>query len=297
RTVGECAAFGRVVGDDDADPGDRPEAAPEVTPARSARGRVERRQRLVEQKHARVDGQSSCERDALRLAAGKTRRFRLPVVAEAQPIEPGCRPHPRLGPRSPARAKAERDVLERGEVGKQQVVLEDHADRPAFRRHTEAARRIFEDDVVELDTSAVQRDESRDRTKKRCLTSAVRPEQSHDLPGRGVDRDVKVERAEPNRDSGRQHQNARRYRSRMTTRIASATASRTRLSMIATSGRVSRAMYTASGRVGVAPGRFPANVIVAPNSPRARAQESTAPAKTEGAISGGVTRRNTSHRT
>ena len=55
-------------------------------------------------------------------------------------------------------------------------------------------------------------------------------------------------------------------------------------------------MYTASGRVCVVPGKFPANVIVAPNSPRARAQHSTAPAKTEGAISGSVTRRNTSHR-
>ena len=41
------------------------------------------------------------------------------------------------------------------------------------------------------------------------------------------------------------------------------------------------------------PGRFPAKVIVAPNSPSARAQVSTVPAASDGQISGSVTRRNT----
>ena len=49
----------------------------------------------------------------------------------------------------------------------------------------------------------------------------------------------------------------------------------------------------AEGRVCVWPGMFDTKVIVAPNSPRARAQHSTAPAASEGAISGTVTRRNT----
>ena len=43
----------------------------------------------------------------------------------------------------------------------------------------------------------------------------------------------------------------------------------------------------------VRPGKLPANVIVAPNSPSARAQHSTPPATSEGATSGSVTRRNT----
>ena len=47
------------------------------------------------------------------------------------------------------------------------------------------------------------------------------------------------------------------------------------------------------GIVSVWPGKLPAKVIVAPNSPRARAQHSTAPAPREGAISGTVTRRKT----
>src|SRR5690606_26377092 len=43
--------------------------------------------------------------------------------------------------------------------------------------------------------------------------------------------------------------------------------------------------------VWVRPGKLPANVMVAPNSPSARAQHSTAPAATPGATSGNVTRR------
>src|SRR5450759_3000861 len=47
------------------------------------------------------------------------------------------------------------------------------------------------------------------------------------------------------------------------------------------------------GTVCVRPGKFPAKVMVAPNSPRARAQQSTAPEKMAGRSSGSVTRANT----
>ena len=47
----------------------------------------------------------------------------------------------------------------------------------------------------------------------------------------------------------------------------------------------------ARGMVWVRPRKEPANMIVAPNSPRARAQQSTAPARSEGKASGTVTRR------
>src|ERR1700723_1700813 len=47
------------------------------------------------------------------------------------------------------------------------------------------------------------------------------------------------------------------------------------------------------GMVSVRPGKLPAKVMVAPNSPSARAQHSTAPAPSDGATSGTVTRRNT----
>ena len=52
----------------------------------------------------------------------------------------------------------------------------------------------------------------------------------------------------------------------------------------------------ASGMVWVRPGKLPANVIVAPNSPSARAHASTAPAIRPGRMAGSVTRRKTYQR-
>ena len=52
----------------------------------------------------------------------------------------------------------------------------------------------------------------------------------------------------------------------------------------------------ASGAVCVVPGKLPANVIVAPNSPRARDQASTPPAASDGPTRGSVTRRKTVQR-
>lgn len=46
----------------------------------------------------------------------------------------------------------------------------------------------------------------------------------------------------------------------------------------------------------VRPGKLPAKVMVAPNSPSARAQQSTVPATTPGRIEGRVTRRKVSQR-
>src|SRR6266511_2821749 len=48
--------------------------------------------------------------------------------------------------------------------------------------------------------------------------------------------------------------------------------------------------------VWVEPGRLPAKVMVAPNSPSARAQHSAAPAPSDGPLTGSVTRRKTSQR-
>ena len=64
----------------------------------------------------------------------------------------------------------------------------------------------------------------------------------------------------------------------------------------AASWSVCRRSKTASGRVWVLPCRFPANVIVAPNSPSARAHDRTRAAAICGAISGSVTRRSTYQR-
>src|SRR6185369_984402 len=88
----------------------------------------------------------------------------------------------------------------------------------------------------------------------------------------------------------------RTQRSRRLTRIATETNSRIRLSTIAACRSDSSIRYTSIGMVRVIPGKLPAKVMVAPNSPRARAQHSTAPAATPGATSGSVTRRKVYHR-
>ena len=69
------------------------------------------------------------------------------------------------------------------------------------------------------------------------------------------------------------------------------TAPRTR----ASSGSFSSAENRASGRVRVRPCRLPAKVMVAPNSPSARAQARTRPAMSEGSASGRRTRTSRVH--
>jgi hypothetical protein len=78
----------------------------------------------------------------------------------------------------------------------------------------------------------------------------------------------------------------------MQTSTVSETASRRTDSTIAASTSLCSARYTASGMVWVTPGMLPANVMVAPNSPSARAQLMAAPASSDGAASGTRTRRN-----
>src|SRR6266700_3489360 len=63
----------------------------------------------------------------------------------------------------------------------------------------------------------------------------------------------------------------------------------------AVSRSLSAATYTAIGIVCVTPGKFPAKVIVAPNSPKARAHANPTPASRAGRMSGKVTRRKVYH--
>ncbi|GAA3223590.1 hypothetical protein GCM10020256_31870 [Streptomyces thermocoprophilus] len=177
----------------------------------------------------------------------------------------------------------------------QQIVLEDDPDGPLLRRG------VLEPGAVEPQMPAAERDQPGEGTQRGGLPGAVRPEQRDDLAGRGGQRDVQPEAAALHDEPGvesfvRGGHEAVIQRSRRAARTATDTASRTRLSATAASGSFWRARYTASGMVWVRPGKLPAKVMVAPNSPRARAQARTAPAATPGAISGRVTRRNAANR-
>jgi hypothetical protein len=132
------------------------------------------------------------------------------MLAKTQAIEPGAGAGTRLVGRDTAGAQTESHILERGQMRKQQVILEDDADRAAFRREMDTAPHVLEDDPIELDASSIQRDESGDGAQERGLPSAVRSEHGDDLPGCGFDRDVEVESPKPDRDLRREHQKARK---------------------------------------------------------------------------------------
>jgi hypothetical protein len=80
----------------------------------------------------------------------------------------------------------------------------------------------------------------------------------------------------------------------MAINTATHTASNTKLNAYAASGSLSSSKYTAKGVVWVLPSMFPANVMVAPNSPSARAHATATPAINEGESSLRVTFQNRS---
>src|SRR5207247_9679317 len=96
QSIRERDRFERIVRDHDAYPVERREMAPEIPPDRAARGRVQRGERLVQEKQARFSGERARESDALRLPAREPTRPRLLVRAEVKPIEPGLRRRTRV---------------------------------------------------------------------------------------------------------------------------------------------------------------------------------------------------------
>ena len=94
---------------------------------------VERAERLVQQQHARLDGQRASQRDALALAAGELRREAPSLILQLDQVEQLvnlladlriarrrtlARPH----------AQAEGDVFEDRHVPEERVMLEDESD-------------------------------------------------------------------------------------------------------------------------------------------------------------------------
>ena len=95
----------------------------ELASHRHLRVRVEGRERLVEQQHARVAGKRAGERDPLALTARELGRYAPGKVRDAEPLEE------LVG----AAAAAVGDVLAHGHVREERVLLEDEPD-PALAR-------------------------------------------------------------------------------------------------------------------------------------------------------------------
>ena len=159
---------------------------------------VEGGHRLVEQQQPRLGGQRPGHRDPLGLAAGELRR---PAVAPGRRRRPrrASRPPPRApataGPRA---ARAERDVLQDGEVREQQRLLREQRDprwcgaarrrrrAPRRRRRAAPARRARPGPRSGRSRPAVDREHRR-------LAGAVGPEQRRRSRRRAtVERDLDV---------------------------------------------------------------------------------------------------------
>ena len=261
---------------------------------------VEGGERFVEQQQPGLGGERAGQGDALGLAAGERPGLGAGVRRRGRTARAtrGARSRA-LGLVVAAGAEAEGDVVERGEPGEQQVVLEHDADGALGGRDERVGGGVVEHGAVERRCGRASRGcEPGDGAQRGGLAGAVGPEQGDDLAVADLEVDVEVEVAERGpRWRRRQHRVRRPASGRG---AGSSTASDTAMSTsdraMAASRSDSRARNTARGMVWVRPWRLPAKVTVAPNSPRARAQHSTAPAMIDGAACGRVTRRKTVHR-
>ncbi len=105
---------------------------------------VERRKWFVEQQDRRVGHQRSGQRDALRLPARELTGTERRVLGKADTLQPVGGSGPCLGPADAPRPQTERDVVERAQMGEEQVVLEDDADRAPVRGHEGVGARVVE---------------------------------------------------------------------------------------------------------------------------------------------------------
>src|SRR5690606_450680 len=105
--VGERARLERVVRDEEAHARELVEQTAEVA-AQLGPGRdVERGKRLVEEQHARADGERARERDALPLSSRELGRTRARSLAEADALEPAQRLGARRRARDPPATETE----------------------------------------------------------------------------------------------------------------------------------------------------------------------------------------------
>ena len=145
---------------------------------------VQRGQWLVQQQHARLDGQRAGQRDPLLLAARQLVRVLLGLVGQpdhvqqlgrlAAPLRAGLLPHP----------QPEGHVVHRRHVREQAVALEHHAHVPAGGRDV---RYVL---AVHRDRPDVRGLEAGQDAQRRGLPAARGPEQRHQLAGRDVQREA-----------------------------------------------------------------------------------------------------------
>ena len=167
--IGERDGLGDVVGDEDGGEAMLAPDAVEQAMHLGAGQRIERPERLVEEKDAGTAHQGAGERDALLLAAGEDRR---PIVGAL-----GKADIPKRGERriAPAAAARDADIADDALPGEEAGFLEEHAHR-----------RMARDDRLAVDgnSSGGRPVEPGNQPEKRRLANARAPDRREELAGR-----------------------------------------------------------------------------------------------------------------
>ncbi len=180
--VRDVHRLGLVVRDEDRRHVDLVVQAPQPRAQVGAHPRVERAEGLVQQQHARLDGERAGQGHALALAAGELRRVAVAEAGQLHEAEQLLDARLDLRLRPLADAQAERDVLEHRHVLERGVVLEDEADVAALRRR---AGRV---DARDLDRARIRRLQAGHDPQQRALAAAARAEQRRERAVGDVDR-------------------------------------------------------------------------------------------------------------
>ena len=130
--IGHGSRFDDVVSHEHRHPTNLPQTRRRRRPHFRSRGRVDRGEGFVEQHHPRASDQGASECDPLRLPTGKRIGSEHRARRDPEGIELGACPFARRCRDGPSRAQAERNVVQRIQMGKQALFLKDVSDRARF---------------------------------------------------------------------------------------------------------------------------------------------------------------------
>ena len=193
-TNAELGGLGEIVGHQEGRDRDPTKDVGQLARRARAGSRVERRERFVQQEHSRASRQSPCKRHPLTLAARQRFGVRIGQRADAEAIEQLERVNAALGPWQ--RPQRERNVLERAQVGKQGVFLEQVAAAAPLGRKIDAAHGVEPDILPGDHTTCLGAQEARRYAKDACLSGTGGAGEREALAGPNGDLDGEVEYTE-----------------------------------------------------------------------------------------------------
>jgi hypothetical protein len=191
--VGQHERVERVVRDEQRRPRMLREVALQLGARLQPRPGIQRGQRFIEQQQIRLYGESPGQRHPLRLASGELPGLRPGLLGQPDAAQPVGRLRPGGRAVDAAAPRPERDIVQRAQVRKEQVVLEHHADRPALGRDRCTVGRLVEYTIGQADVSGREWQEAGQGPQGRGLAGPVRAEERHDLAGGHADRQVEPE--------------------------------------------------------------------------------------------------------